>query len=121
MQIWGTGTARREFLHVDDCADAVVFLMKSYSGYEHVNIGSGDDVTIEDLARLVMKVVGFKGELTKDASKPDGTPRKLMSADRLREMGWSPTISLENGLANSYEHWLAHGGSNDRRSNSTAA
>ena len=116
VTIWGTGTPRREFLHVDDCADAIVFLMKTYSGEGHVNVGSGEDVTIEELARLVMKVVGFDGELTKDLFKPDGTPRKLMSADKLRGMGWSPSVSLEDGLKSSYAFWLAHGGSNDRRS-----
>jgi GDP-L-fucose synthase len=115
MEIWGTGSPRREFLHVDDCADAVVFLMKAYDGDSHVNIGSGEDITIEELARLVMKVVGFTGELTKDPAKPDGTPRKLMAADKLREMGWSPQVSLEDGLAASYSYWLQHGGSNDRR------
>lgn len=115
MEIWGTGTPRREFLHVDDCADAIVFLMKTYDGDSHVNVGSGEDVTIEELARLVMKVVGFKGDLTKDLTKPDGTPRKLMAADKLRSMGWSPQVSLEDGLAGSYSYWLEHGGSNDRR------
>lgn len=115
MEIWGTGSPRREFLHVDDCADAVVFLMKSYSDAEHVNVGSGEDVTIEEVARLIMKVTSFHGDLTKDVSKPDGTPRKLMSAARLRSMGWSPRIDLETGLRSSYEEWLANGGSNDRR------
>lgn len=115
MEIWGTGSPRREFLHVDDCADAIVHLMKHYDGDMHVNIGSGEDFTIEELARLVMKVVGFDGQLTKDISKPDGTPRKLMSADKLRAMGWSPKIALEDGLRSTYRHWLGHGGSNDRR------
>jgi GDP-L-fucose synthase len=115
MEIWGTGSPRREFLHVDDCADALVFLMKSYSGYEHVNVGSGEDLTIEEIARLIMKVVGFGGELSKNVSKPDGTPRKLMSADRLRAMGWSPKIDLEAGLRESYEYWLREGGSDSRR------
>lgn len=115
MEIWGTGTPRREFLHVDDCADAIVFLMKHYDGFEHVNVGSGEDITIEELARQIMRTVGFKGDLTKDLSKPDGTPRKLMSADKLRRLGWSPAIGLEEGLEESYQHWLAHGGSNDRR------
>jgi GDP-L-fucose synthase len=118
MEIWGTGTPRREFLHVDDCADAIVFLMKTYSGAGHINVGSGEDVTIEELAHLVMKVVGFNGQLKKDTSRPDGTPRKLMSAEKLTAMGWSPRISLEEGLRSSYEHWLAHGGSNDRRDRS---
>ena len=102
MEIWGTGTPRREFLHADDCADALVHLMKVHSAPEHVNVGSGDDIPIEDLARLIMEVVGFKGELTKDTSKPDGTPRKLMSADRIRALGWTPSISLREGLEHAY-------------------
>lgn len=106
MEIWGTGTPRREFLHADDCADALVHLMKVYSGEDHVNVGSGTDVTIEELAHLVMEVVGFDGTLTKDTSKPDGTPRKLMSADRIRALGWSPTIGLRDGLAHAYEAYL---------------
>lgn len=116
MEIWGTGAPRREFLHVDDCAEAIVFLMKTYSGEQHVNIGSGEDVTIEELARTIMKVVDFDGDLTKDLSKPDGSPRKLMSGDKLQAMGWSPKVSLEEGLRSTYAYWLSHGGSNDRRS-----
>ena len=115
MEIWGSGSPRREFLHVDDCADAIVFLMKNYSGYEHVNVGSGEDISIEELARLVMKTVGFRGNLDRDLSKPDGTPRKLMSADRLRSMGWSPKIGLEEGLFTTYADWLRNGGSDARR------
>jgi GDP-L-fucose synthase len=115
MEVWGTGTPRREFLHVDDCADAIVFLMKTYSGDTHINIGSGVDLTISELARLVMKVVGFEGALTHDPDKPDGTPRKLMAADKLRGMGWAPSILLEDGLRQTYQHWIAHGGSNDAR------
>ncbi|MEM9234174.1 MAG: GDP-L-fucose synthase, partial [Pseudomonadota bacterium] len=103
MEIWGTGTPRREFLHADDCADACVFLMKTYSDYDHVNVGSGDDIPIKDLAELIMEVVGFDGTLTHDTTKPDGTPRKLMSADKLRGMGWSPSIALRDGLAHAYE------------------
>jgi GDP-L-fucose synthase len=115
MEIWGTGSPRREFLHVDDCADAIVFLMKSYSGAQHINVGSGEDITIEELARLAMKAVGFEGELLHDLSKPDGTPRKLMSAEKLRGMGWSPRIGLEEGLRGAYQSWRSQGGSNDRR------
>ena len=107
LEIWGTGTPRREFLHVDDCADALVLLMKRYSGAQHVNVGSGEDLTIEELARTVMRVVGFEGALTKDTSKPDGTPRKLMAADRLRALGWTPRIPLEEGLRTTYEQWVA--------------
>ena len=106
MTIWGSGTPRREFLHVDDCASALVFLLKNYSGDGHINVGSGTDVTIEELARLVMRVVGFEGSLVRDTSKPDGTPRKLMSNDKLAAMGWSPSISLEDGLKSTYRWFL---------------
>lgn len=102
LVIWGTGTPRREFLHVDDCADACVFLMKYYSDLEHINVGSGDDITILELAQLVSAVVGFNGDIVHDLSKPDGTPRKLMSADKLREMGWAPTVQFMAGLDEAY-------------------
>jgi len=108
MEMWGTGSPRREFLHVDDCADALVHLMKVYSGDGHVNVGSGSDVTIEDLTRRVMRAVGFDGDLTKDLSKPDGTPRKLMAADTIRNLGWRPTIELDAGLADAYRWFLAN-------------
>jgi len=108
MEIWGSGTPRREFLHVDDCADALVHLMKVYSDAGHINVGSGEDLPIGELAHLVMDVVGFKGELTKDTSKPDGTPRKLMSADKIRGLGWQPSISLRDGLADAYDWFLAN-------------
>ena len=108
LEIWGSGTPRREFLHVEDCADAVVHLAKNYSGDSHINVGSGDDVSIEELARLVMEVVGFKGSMTKNTSRPDGTPRKLMSADKIRSLGWQPSISLKQGLANTYNWFLEH-------------
>ena len=103
ITLWGTGTPRREFLHVDDCADALVFLLQNYSAGEHVNVGSGIEISILGLARLVCETVGFKGEIAHDLSKPDGTPRKLMSSDKLRDMGWSPTISLRDGLAETYD------------------
>ncbi|MEM0922286.1 MAG: GDP-L-fucose synthase [Pseudomonadota bacterium] len=102
MEIWGTGAPRREFLHVDDCADALVHLMKGYSGDGHINVGSGEDIAIADLAGMVMEAVGFEGMLTHDLDKPDGTPRKLMSAERLRAMGWAPSIPLERGIAEVY-------------------
>lgn len=105
--VWGTGTPRREFLHCDDCADALVFLLKNYSGHEHVNVGSGEDVTILELTELVCKVVGFEGRIVHDLTKPDGTPRKLMSADKLRAMGWKPQIALEDGVKETYEWFLA--------------
>lgn len=106
LVVWGTGTPRREFLHADDCADALVFLLKSYSGDEHVNVGSGEDLTILDLTRMVCEVVGFEGEIVHDLSKKDGTPRKLMSADKLRALGWQPQIGLRQGLADTYQWFL---------------
>jgi GDP-L-fucose synthase len=110
MVIWGTGTARREFLHVDDCADALVLLMKAYSGDRHINVGSGRDVTILELAQTVAAAVGYRGRLVHDLSKPDGTPRKLMSADRLRALGWAPAIELDEGIASTYRWFLEQGG-----------
>ncbi|MBX9745626.1 MAG: GDP-L-fucose synthase [Hyphomonadaceae bacterium] len=115
LTIWGTGAPRREFLHADDCADALIWILKHYSEDEHINVGSGGDMTIADLAHLVCEVVGFSGQLFFDASKPDGAPRKLMAADRLRGLGWSPSIPIERGLNDAYQHWLSHGGSDDRR------
>lgn len=108
MTLWGSGTPMREFLHVDDCADACVFLMKNYSGADHVNVGSGTDIAIADLARLVCEVVGADVEIVLDTSKPDGTPRKLMSNARLAGMGWTPGIALRDGIATTYEWFLAH-------------
>lgn len=108
ITVWGTGTPRREFLHADDCADALVFLLKTYSGAEHVNVGSGEDLSILELTQLVCRVVGYEGRIVHDLSKPDGTPRKLMSADKLRNMGWAPSISLENGIAETYRWFLEH-------------
>lgn len=109
LEIWGSGTPRREFLHVDDCAAACVYLMQNYSGAEHVNVGSGSDVTILELAEMVCSVVGYTGEIVRDTSKPDGTPRKLMSADKLRNLGWQPTINLRDGIASTYAWFLANG------------
>ena len=106
IEIWGTGTPRREFLHVDDLADACVFLMKGYSGDEHVNVGSGDDIAIIDLVNLVCEVVGFQGEVVRDESKPDGTPRKLMSGKKLQSMGWVPSIGLRDGIADVYNRFV---------------
>lgn len=106
IEIWGSGSPRREFLHVDDLADACIFLMKNYSDIEHVNVGSGSDVTILELVEMVNRAVGFSGDIIKDQSKPDGTPRKLMSAERLRTMGWKPRISLEEGIETTYAWFL---------------
>ena len=108
FQIWGTGSPRREFLHVDDCADALVHLARAYSDAEHVNVGSGVDLTILELAQLVSKVVGFSGDVVTDPTKADGTPRKLMSADKLRRLGWTPAIDLEAGIASTYQWFLEH-------------
>jgi len=106
ITIWGTGQPKREFLYVDDCADACVHLMKAYSGEAHVNVGSGEDITILELTRLICEIVGFEGELVHDLSKPDGTPRKLMSAEKLRGLGWSPRTDLRLGLAQAYRAFL---------------
>jgi len=106
--IWGSGTPRREFLHVDDCAAALVHLMKVYSGDSHVNVGSGEDITILDLMKVVASVVGFRGTITRDETKPDGTPRKLMDSSKLRALGWVPKIGLQNGLSETYEWFLAN-------------
>lgn len=106
ITIWGTGTPRREFLHVDDCADACVHLMKTYSGDMHVNVGSGEDITILELAKLVCKVLGFDGQIAHDLSKPDGTPRKLMSTEKLHRLGWVPKIALKDGIADAYKAFL---------------
>lgn len=104
--VWGSGTPLREFLHVDDLADAVVFLMEGYSGLDHVNVGSGKEVSIKELAELVKEVVGFEGELAWDSSKPDGTPRKLMDSSKLKELGWEAKISLKDGLKDTYKWYL---------------
>jgi GDP-L-fucose synthase len=106
LTIWGSGTPRREFLHADDCADALVFIMKHWSHEDHINVGSGDDIAIEELARLVSEVVGFEGPIEKDLSKPDGTPRKLMDSTRLLELGWKPSIALREGIAHAYADYL---------------
>jgi GDP-L-fucose synthase len=103
LEIWGTGAPLREFLHADDCADAIVFLLERYSDNMHINVGYGEDISILDLARKVCAAVGFEGEIITDKSKPDGTPRKLMASDRLRKLGWSPTIDLEAGVASTYK------------------
>jgi len=108
FEVWGTGTPLREFLHVDDCADALVFLMKSYSDVSHVNVGSGKDVTIRVLAEMVAAQVGFSGEIEWDGTKPDGTPRKLMSGAKIAAMGWAPKISLEQGIRQTYQWFLEH-------------
>ncbi|HEV8514997.1 MAG TPA: GDP-L-fucose synthase, partial [Cyclobacteriaceae bacterium] len=98
VEVWGTGTPLREFLYVDDLADASLFLMKNYSGLEFVNVGTGEELTIKNLALLIKKIVDFKGDIKFDSSKPDGTPRKLMSVQKINQMGWKHNINLEDGL-----------------------
>ncbi|MCC6371020.1 MAG: GDP-L-fucose synthase [Bacteroidia bacterium] len=103
VEIWGTGSPLREFLHVDDLGEACVFLMQNYDGHTHVNVGTGEDLSIKDLALLVQKIVGFEGEIVHDLSKPDGTPRKLMDVSFLHKLGWKHTINLSEGIAMVYE------------------
>ena len=106
VAVWGTGTPRREFLYVDDMADACIQLMKTYSGSELVNIGIGEDVTIADFARMVAKVTGYRGEISFDPSRPDGTPQKLLDVSRLTKLGWRARTSLEDGLRLAYQAYL---------------
>jgi GDP-L-fucose synthase len=108
MVVWGSGTPRREFLHVDDLAAACVFLLENYDSPEIINIGCGEDLSIRELADLVCDVVGFGGELTWDKSKPDGTPRKLLDISKIRSLGWAPVISLRDGIAQTYDWFLRH-------------
>ncbi|MFZ1989821.1 MAG: GDP-L-fucose synthase [Alphaproteobacteria bacterium] len=107
--IWGTGTPRREFLFVEDCADALVHLMKHYSGESHVNVGCGEDISVNELARLVCEIIGFSGELVHDLTKPDGTPRKLLNVEKLRAIGWTARTPLAEGIERTYEWFLKNG------------
>jgi GDP-L-fucose synthase len=106
VTVWGTGTPRREFLHVDDCADALVFLVKNYSQAETINVGAGSDIPIVELAQLVAEIVGYRGEIRLDPSKPDGTPRKLLDSTRLAALGWRARIGIREGIAKTYT-WLS--------------
>ncbi len=110
VEIWGSGTPRREFLHVDDLADACLFLMEHYDGESHINIGTGVDLTIRELAEIIRDVVHPEAELVFDPTKPDGTPRKLLDVSRLTALGWSPRIGLTEGIRSTYEWFLAHHG-----------
>lgn len=110
VSVWGTGTPLREFLNVDDFADACVFLLKHYSNDLPINVGSGDELSIADFARTVADVVGYRGELVFDTSKPDGTPRKLLDSSRIREHGWRPNTALRSGLVMAYDDFLQSGG-----------
>lgn len=109
LRLWGTGTPRREFLHADDCADACVFLMRHYSGAEHVNVGAGEDISILDLATLVCEMVGVEPRIELDADKPDGTPRKLLDVGKLTALGWTARIPLREGIARAYADFLERG------------
>jgi GDP-L-fucose synthase len=106
--LWGTGKPRREFLHADDFADAVCLLMQTYSDEAPINIGCGEDVSIADLAEIVRNVVGYEGRIVYDSNMPDGSPRKLLDVSRLRSLGWSPKISLREGIASTYAWFKAH-------------
>jgi GDP-L-fucose synthase len=106
--VWGTGTPRREFLYVDDMADACVHLMKTYSSAELINIGTGEDITIAEFARVVAEIVGYSGEISFDTTRPDGTPRKLLDVSRLAKLGWRATTSLHDGLTRAYVAYLSH-------------
>ncbi|HEY6643544.1 GDP-L-fucose synthase [Povalibacter sp.] len=108
VAVWGTGTPRREFLHVDDLADACVFLMRGYDAEELINVGWGKDISIRELAELMARITGFNGQLEFDASKPDGTPRKLLDVTRLTAAGWTPRIELSEGIGSTYEWFRSH-------------
>ena len=107
--VWGTGTPRREFLYVDDLADAAVFLMGRYDEEMWINVGVGEDITIQELAEMVKEIVGFRGRIVYDPSKPDGTPRKLLDVSRLFALGWRPRVSLREGLERTYRWYLEQG------------
>lgn len=113
MTLWGSGKPRREFLHVDDLADAVTFVLKSYSEEEHLNVGTGKDIPIAELAQLIADVVGWSGEFVLDTSMPDGVARKLLDISRLESLGWNPKISLRDGIRMTYESFLEEGGGSD--------
>lgn len=104
--IWGTGSPRREFLHVDDLASACLFLMNTYNSSEPINVGCGEDVSIAELATMVREVVGYKGEIVNDLSKPDGTPRKLLDVSRLFSLGWRPSVPLDEGIRSTYDWYV---------------
>jgi GDP-L-fucose synthase len=108
LVVWGTGEALREFMYVDDCADALVFLMRAYSNHNPINVGTGQEISIRELATKMATIVGYPGKLLFDSSKPEGTPRKLLDSTRIMHMGWHPPISLDEGLARTYSWLLDH-------------
>jgi len=108
LTVWGSGKPRREFLHVDDLASACLLLLEKYDSSEIINVGCGEDISIRELAELICEVVGFDGDLAWDVTKPDGTPRKLLDVSKLRALGWKPSIPLRDGIARTYEWFLAN-------------
>ena len=108
LTVWGSGKPRREFLHVDDLASACLLLLEKYDSSEIINVGCGEDISIRELAELICEVVGFEGDLAWDVTKPDGTPRKLLDVSKLRALGWKPSIPLRDGIARTYEWFLAN-------------
>jgi len=106
--VWGSGTPRREFLHVDDLAAAAVFLMLAYDSGEIINVGTGIDVTIRELAEMIQRAAGYTGKITFDSSKPDGTPRKLLDVSRLTALGWKPKVALADGIAETWRWYVEH-------------
>jgi GDP-L-fucose synthase len=107
VTVWGSGKPLREFMHCDDLANALLFLLKNYTNYEHINVGSGDEVSIRELVDVIAKVVGYDAKIVWDESKPDGTPRKLMDTSNLHNLGWRDHRSLFDGISHTYEHWLS--------------
>jgi GDP-L-fucose synthase len=108
VTLWGTGSPKREFLHVEDLASACVFLMNKYSGSEIVNVGTGEDVSIKELAELVRGAVGYEGDIVWDTEKPDGTPRKLLDVSKIHSLGWKHSIELKDGIARTYAWFSSH-------------
>jgi GDP-L-fucose synthase len=108
VDVWGSGRALREFLYVDDAADGIVHILKHYSGAEHINLGTGEEITIRELAELMAQVIGFRGELAFDTSRPDGTPRKVMDVARLHAMGWQAKTTLQTGMEQTYRWYVNH-------------
>lgn len=106
VEVWGTGTVRREFMHADDCADALIYILQHYSEDEHINVGVGGDITIQEVVLSLAKIAGYDGKITNNTSMPDGTPRKLMSNQKLTAMGWTPSITFEQGLKRAYEWYV---------------
>lgn len=121
VAIWGTGKPRREFLHVDDCADAVVFLLKHYSDMAHVNVGTGEDIEIGELARLIARITGYEGDIVYDTDRPDGAPQKLLDMSVMHGLGWKAETGLRDGLSSTYRWFLDHLDSSDVRGYAEAA